>query len=125
LVSITDAGKVWRCSCARWRGNFIPNDSKLKCGFCIPPGDLCWGKQSVDGYFDPFYVAQSVTLLGCCASVETNRTNSLLSRPGFLKISWLTLTLHRYFWNFTVGGLRNISSKNLWDGIGGTNIISN
>jgi len=44
----------------------------------------------VDGYFDPFYVAQSVTFLGFSDSVETHRTNSLLSRPGVLKFSWWT-----------------------------------
>lgn len=41
----------------------------------------------MDGSFDPFYVALSVTFLGCSDCVETHRTNSLLSRPGVLKIS--------------------------------------
>ena len=61
----------------------------LKCFFLlyIPLGEFCCGKLSVDGYFDPFCVSQSVTLLGCSDSVDEHRTDSLLSRTGVLKIS--------------------------------------
>jgi len=70
----------------------------------------------VHGYFGPFYVAQSVTFLGCSDSVETHRTNSLLSRPGFFENVVINFKITQTFFKFYGRKVvKQISTKNLPD----------